>query len=143
LRSNVFIILLAVAGGCAASPTPTPEQTLTPPPSNFQIDGKIELNLTPPLSLQMGLPSSLKAILHAEAHSEALPTTPLSSHHDGHMTLVVTDQSGKQTFVNIDLAVHGDSEGTPTQGLGAAIGRFFDAASLMSRPLNHLPASSQ
>jgi hypothetical protein len=51
------------------------------------------------------------------------------------MTLVVTDGLGKQTFANINITVSGDSDGTPTEGLGEVISRFFDAASLMSRPV--------
>jgi hypothetical protein len=141
LRSVLLIFFLAFMGGCASSPTPA-AVGLTPPSSNFDITGKIYVNLPPPLSLKTGLPPNLIAKLHAEAHSSALPTTCPSSHHDGQMTLVITDQSGQQIFANIDFAVHGDSEGTPTQGLGDAISRFFDAASLMSQPLNNLRAQS-
>jgi hypothetical protein len=36
---------------------------------------------------------------------------------------------------NINIKVSGDSDGTPTEGLGEVISRFFDAASLMSRPV--------
>jgi len=57
--------------------------------------------------------------------------------------LVITDASGKQKFVDIDLAVQGDSQGTPTEGLGEAIHSFFDAASLVARPLEHLPAQGK
>jgi hypothetical protein len=107
------------------------------------IDGNVELNLPPAMAAQAGLPSAMELKLHADAHSEALSTTPLSSHHEGHLTLVVSDKGGKQTFVNIDLTVQGDSEGTPTEGMGEVIRRFIDAASLASHPLEHLPAQGK
>jgi hypothetical protein len=141
-RSILFVIILAAVGGCAETPPPPPANPLPPPPSNFTIDGNVELNLTPAMSLQSGLPLALRVKLVAEAHSAVLTTNPMSSHHDGHLTLVVTDHAGTRTFVNIDFTVHGDSEGTPTEGLGDAINHFIDAVSLTSRSLSHLPTSN-
>jgi hypothetical protein len=145
MRWIVLLFSVALAGGCASSPPPEPVPCprQPPPPARFLIEGTVELNLPPVMAAQAGLPPALELKLHAEAHSEALSTTPLSSHHDGHLTLVVTDQGGKQTFVNIDLTVQGDSQGTPSEGMGEVIRRFFDAASLASRPLEHLPAQGK
>jgi hypothetical protein len=106
------------------------------------MSGTAEINLTPPMTIQWGLPPSVKAALHAEAHSTAISANPLRSHHEGHMTLIVTDGPGKKTFANIDITVSGDSEGSPTKGLGEVINRFFDAASLMSRPVPQVGGTS-
>jgi hypothetical protein len=132
MKSIIPIGLLLLVWGCAA---PAPEATSMPPPTNFVIDGTAELNLTPPISIQAGLPAKLKATLHADAHSEAIVASPVQSHHEGHLSLLITDADGKQTLVNIQLTVKGDSAGTPTEGLGEVISRFMDAASMMSRPI--------
>jgi hypothetical protein len=51
------------------------------------------------------------------------------------MKLTLTDGEGKQWLANVDINVSGDSDGSPTQGLGQAITRFLDAASMMTRPI--------
>jgi hypothetical protein len=47
----------------------------------------------------------------------------------------VTDGSGKHSLASVNLKVSGDSDGSPTEGLGKAIDEFFDAASMMSRSI--------
>lgn len=91
--------------------------------------------LPPQFAIQTGLPSSVIATLNATAQSKVIAETPLRSHHEGHMSLVVTDPSAKQTFVNIEITVKGDSDGSPTEGIGQALNNFLDSASLMARPI--------
>jgi hypothetical protein len=81
---------------------------------------------------QTGLPQSIKGTLDASGHSEAVSAAPLRSRHEGHMRLTLTDGEGKQSIANLDIKVSGDSDGSPTQGLGAVLTRFLNAASLMT-----------
>ncbi len=129
------LIVLTFAAGCAST---TPEVTTPrplPEPATFRITGSLTANLTPQLMAQTGLPQTIKGSLEANARSEAISAEPLRSRHEGHMKLTVTDGEGKQSLANVDISVSGDSDGSPTQGLGQAITRFLDAASMMTRPM--------
>jgi hypothetical protein len=139
----ILIVLLALTGGCAtAPPVETPAKPVLPEPANFQISGTLTANLTPQLMLETGLPQTVKGTLQADAHSEAVAAEPLHSHHQGRMKLTVTDDQGKQSLLDVDINVSGDSAGSPTEGLGQAISRFLDAASMMARPMAHPSASA-
>jgi len=92
----------------------------------------MDLNLTPQMMAQTGLPASLKATLDANANSEAVSASPLRSRHEGHMSLVITDGAGKQPLANVNIRVTGESDGSPSEGLAEVLKKFIDAASLMS-----------
>jgi len=111
------------------TPRPRPE------PANFHITGTLTASLTPQLMAQTGLPQTIKGSLDASTHSEAISAEPLRSRHDGHMKLTLTDGDGKQSLVKVDIDVSGDCDGSPTEGLGEAITRFLDAASMMTRTM--------
>jgi len=129
-----------VAAGCETTPPPSP--TPLPMPTTFHISVTMTLDLPGTLSTETGLPTSMKARLDASAHSEALSAEPIRSRHEGHMTLVVTDGSGEHTLANVNIDVSGDSDGSPTEGLGLAIDRFLNAASMMSNGLPSLGAKN-
>jgi hypothetical protein len=109
----------------------------------FEISGTLTVNLPPQLVAQTGLPPTIRGSLEASARSEAISAEPLHSRHEGHMTLEVTDGEGKQSLVNVDIEVSGESDGSPTGGLGQAIKRFFDAASLMTSPIPQTRAAER
>ena len=71
LNSKVAMAAVALLGGCTASSS-APQAEPLPPPSDFQICGSIEINLTPQEAIETGLPSALKATLEATAHAEAV-----------------------------------------------------------------------
>ena len=54
------------------------------------------------------------------------------------MLLVVTDAAQTKTFADLKINVNGQSDGGPSQGLGKAVEQFFQAASLMARPVSEL-----
>jgi hypothetical protein len=84
---------------------------------------------------QTGLPQTIKGSLDASARSETVSAEPLRSRHEGHMKLTLTDSEGKQSLANVDINVSGESDGSPTEGLGQVIKRFLDAASMMTSPI--------
>ncbi|QOV89507.1 hypothetical protein [Humisphaera borealis] len=136
MRSIVpTLILLSVAAGCASAPPKAKAPRQLPEPATFRITGTLTANLTPQLMAQTGLPQTIKVSLEANARSEALSAEPLRSRHEGHMKLTLTDGEGKQSLANVDISVGGDSDGSPTEGLGQAITRYLDAASMMARPI--------
>jgi hypothetical protein len=128
-----LVCLISLVVGCATSAPPAPEPP--PKPSTLAISAKLELNLPPQMALETGLPATVNASLQADAHSELISTAPLHSRHQGTMTLVITDASGKQTFANLNIHISGESDGSPDEGLTKAMQHFFDAASLMSKPI--------
>ena len=87
------------------------------------------------MSIESGLPASVKITLDATAHAEAVSAVPMHSRQEGHLTLIATDGSGAKTFANIKLDVTGDQAGTPDEGLIVLISRFLDGASLMTSPV--------
>jgi hypothetical protein len=130
------IALCFLATGCAATPAPMPAgPPPLPPPTDFHIAGTAEIHLTPQMVVETGLAATVKATLDASAQSEVISAEPMRSHYRGHMSLIITDGSGNQSLANIDITMNGDSAGSPTDGLGEAINRFLDAASLIARPL--------
>lgn len=130
----IWISLILVAG-CAGTVPETRAPRSLPQTATFRITGSLTANLTPQLMAQSGLPQTIKGTLEASSRSEAISAEPLRSRHEGHMKVTVTDGDGKQSLANVDIDVSGDSDGSPTEGLGQAITRFFDAASMMTRPL--------
>ena len=129
------LIVLTVAVGCASTPPQAKTPRPLPEPATFRITGTLTVNLTPQLMAQTGLPQTIKGSLEATARSDALSAEPLRSRHEGHMKLTLTDGEGKQSLANVDINVSGDSDGSPSEGLGQAITRFLDAASMMTRPI--------
>jgi hypothetical protein len=116
------------------SPAPWPE------PADLHLSLTADMNLTPTMQTQTGLPARLKATLEAEARSAAISASPLHSHHAGHLSLHITDGSGRQSLANVNLSIEGDSAGSPTDGLVEAMQRFMEAASLMVRSIPPAPA---
>jgi hypothetical protein len=132
------ILLLLLAGGCAQSPARTGPPPL-PEPSRLHLTATADVHLTPTMQTQTGLPARLKATLEAEARSAAISASPLRSHHAGHLSLHLTDGSGRLSLANVNLSMEGDSAGSPTEGLGEAMQRFMEAASLMMRSIPPAP----
>ena len=131
---KIVALLFLLAGGCAAN-AGNPGLPLLPAPTCFNISGTFDIKLTTEMVAKMGLPGELKGTLAASARSYAVSASPMQSHHEGNLTLIVTDGSGKQSLANVNISVNGESAGTPTEGLSEALNRFMDAASLMSRPV--------
>jgi len=129
LAASVALMLVAV--GCASAP-PAPTPTPLPMPATFHVSADVILEVPGPLAVETGLPNTMKATLDASAHSEALSVDPDRSRHQGHMTLIVTDGTGEHTLAKVNIDVSGDSDGSPTEGLGQAIERFLNAASMIS-----------
>jgi hypothetical protein len=131
------VIIAGCTVGCASRPprANAARQMPMPQPATFHVSGTLTVNLTPQLVAQTGLPQAIRGSLEASAHSEAISAQPLRSQHDGHMKLALTDGEGKRSLANVDIDVRGDSDGSPTEGLGLAIRRFLDAASIMMRPI--------
>lgn len=129
------LLVLALSTGCASTSPEAKTPRPLPEPATFRITGTLTANLTPQLMAQTGLPQMIKGSLEANARSEAITAEPLRSRHEGRMKLTLTDGEGKQSLANIDINVSGDSDGSPTEGLGEAIRRFLDAASMMTRPI--------
>jgi hypothetical protein len=135
MRTMVLVFLVILANGWAgamAGPAATTAPSL-PAPTSFEMSGTVEINLTPQMVAQTGLPSALRGTLEASAKSAATSASPLQSHHEGHLSLVITDASGKQSIANVNIKVSGDSAGSPTEGLGEVLRRFFNAVDLFSR----------
>ena len=135
---RLVILPLFTAAGCAVEVPPAPP----PGPSSFKIDAAATVNLTPQLQAQTGLPATVKAALHADAAAEAIPPAPADSPSDsparsrqaGHLTLVVTGDPGGPPLAEVHVTVDGESDGSPDEALLKIVGRFTDAATLMTRP---------
>jgi hypothetical protein len=143
MRAFAIGAMLFFAGGCAAQSdiqaTPPGPPPLAPP-SNFQIGVSGEFDLTPPMTLESGLPSTIKLKLLVDAHSEAISASPMQSRNEGHLVLLMTD--GNRTFANVQTDVSGISSGTPDEGLIFSVSRFVDAASLVGRATSQLDHST-
>jgi hypothetical protein len=134
-----ILIVLALSAGCASSTPQAKAPRPLPKPATFRITGTLTIHLTPQLMSQTGLPQAIAGTLEAAARSEAISAEPMRSRHEGHMTLALTDGHAKLSLANVDINVSGESDGSPTEGLGQAITRFLDAVSMMTRPI---PVSS-
>jgi hypothetical protein len=137
LAKSLSILLLLCAGGCATAHSPKGPATL-PQPTSFHLTAAGDINLTPQMRAESGLPSTITVSLDAEARSEAISACPLQSRHVGHLSLRITNNSDKQPLANLNIAIQGESAGTPTEGLADAMQRFLDAAALIMRSSSQL-----
>ena len=125
--------------GCAVLDQPTTAPTSPSlAPNTLQINTTLDINLTPELAAQTGLPPKIRGHLDANAKSESVSEQPLRSRHTGTMRLIITDETLTKTFADLKIDVNGESDGGPAQGLEKAFEQFFQAASLMVQPVSDL-----
>jgi hypothetical protein len=110
-----------------------------PQPSDLSIFVDAEINLTPVMMVQTGLPETVKVTVDAKAHSEAISIDPLRSSHEGHLKLSITDGSGKQSLANVNIKVDGKEDGSPNEGLGRVLERFLQGGAIFGTSVGNLP----
>lgn len=142
MKARISFAVMAMGSlllvSCASTPVPkqSREPTTLPGPATFNIHGTITLDLPEAWAKDLKVPPKAKGALTAKAEAKVSQENPVRTHYSADISLVITDPTGTQQYVDFATQVTGEMDGRPASVSIEALRQLAQAVTLWAQSIN-------